>query len=54
VKLVRGPWNEAFLREAHAYEEAAAFKDQIDAASGSYNKLTGGPRPARMVDVAWG
>lgn len=39
VFLLAGLWNEAFLREAHAFEAKAAFKDQIDAASGAFNKL---------------
>lgn len=40
VYLLDGPWNETFLREAHAFEDKAAYKDQIDAASGAFNKLT--------------
>jgi predicted phage terminase large subunit-like protein len=32
-------WNEEFLAEAHAFEKAAAYKDQIDAASGGYGRL---------------
>jgi predicted phage terminase large subunit-like protein len=36
-----GAWStEDFLREAHAFDAAAPFKDQIDAASGAYNKAT--------------
>ncbi len=42
VHLVRGPWNEAFLKEAHAYEAKAKFLDQIDAAAGGFNKLAKG------------
>lgn len=40
VYLLAGEWNEAFLKEAHAFEAKAAFKDQIDAAAGAFNKLT--------------
>jgi len=40
VLLLAGDWNEAFLREAHAFEAKAAYKDQIDAAAGAFNKLT--------------
>lgn len=32
--LVRGPWNEAFLREAESFPEGA--KDQVDSLSGGY------------------
>lgn len=39
VSLLAADWNEAFLREAHAFEAKAAFKDQIDAAAGAFNKL---------------
>jgi predicted phage terminase large subunit-like protein len=36
-----GTWStEDFLREAHAFDAAAQFKDQIDAAAGAYNKAT--------------
>lgn len=42
VKLVRGRWNEGFLREAHAYQKDAKFMDQIDAAAGAFNKLAKG------------
>jgi predicted phage terminase large subunit-like protein len=40
VSLLQGEWNEAFLREAHGFEAKAAYKDQIDAAAGAFNKLT--------------
>lgn len=40
VFLLTGDWNEAFLKEAHAFEAKAPYKDQIDAAAGAFNKLT--------------
>lgn len=43
VKLVRGAWNEAFLRELEAAGPGAAFLDQMDAAAGAFNLLTLGP-----------
>lgn len=49
VKLVRGPWNEEFLTEAHAYEEGAKFLDQIDAAAGAFNKLARGTKSVALV-----
>ena len=56
VVLVRGLWNESFLREAHAYEKTAKFMDQIDAAAGAFNKLARGKGDVmaaiRSTDVA--
>jgi predicted phage terminase large subunit-like protein len=39
VLLVRGAWNEAFLREMEAAGPGAAYLDQMDTASGAYNRL---------------
>ena len=38
VRLVRGPWNEAFLRELHDFPDGA-HDDQVAAAAGAFNKL---------------
>jgi len=38
VYLVEGPWIKDFIREATVFP-SGKFKDQIDAASGAYNKL---------------
>lgn len=38
VMLVRGPWNDAFLRELEAFP-SSALKDQVDAASRAFNHL---------------
>lgn len=38
VKLLRGPWNESFLKELHAFPEGK-HDDQVDALSGAYNFL---------------
>lgn len=35
IKLVRGPWHEAFLAEAEAFPDSAVHDDQIDALSGA-------------------
>ena len=43
VALVRGPWNEPFLRELEMFTEddsEYAFDDQVDFASGAYTDLT--------------
>jgi predicted phage terminase large subunit-like protein len=40
VKLVRGPWNEAFLRELENFPEGT-HDDQVDALSGAFNNLLG-------------
>lgn len=39
VKLVRGPWNAAFLDEACAFPLVGFHDDQIDAAAGGYQHL---------------
>jgi len=38
IRLVRGPWNQDFIDE-HKTFPAGKYKDQIDAASGAFNKL---------------
>jgi predicted phage terminase large subunit-like protein len=39
IKLVRGPWNDAFVRELENFPDAA-HDDQVDALSGAFNALT--------------
>ncbi len=39
VKLVRGPWNEAFIEELCSFPQGA-HDDQVDAASGAFGMLT--------------
>jgi predicted phage terminase large subunit-like protein len=41
VLLLAGEWNRAFLDE-HEMFPAGKFKDQVDAASGAFNKVTSG------------
>lgn len=41
VKLLRGAWNQAFIDE-HKTFPVGKYKDQIDAASGAFNKLVAG------------
>lgn len=43
IRLVRGPWNEAFLAELEAFPRGA-HDDQVDALSGAFNLLTGNVR----------
>jgi predicted phage terminase large subunit-like protein len=38
VKLVRGPWNATFLDEITSFPSGSR-RDQVDAASGAFNKL---------------
>lgn len=38
VALVRGPWNEAFLKEFEAFP-VGAYKDQVDATSRAYSRF---------------
>lgn len=42
VKLVRGPWNKAFIDEACAFPRGA-HRDRVDSVSGLYKLLVGGP-----------
>ncbi|MFZ0916402.1 MAG: hypothetical protein WAN04_05870, partial [Candidatus Udaeobacter sp.] len=42
VRLVAGDWNAPFLDEASIWPQGK-YRDQIDAAAGAFNKLTGGP-----------
>lgn len=43
VKLLQGEWNKAFIDE-HKTFPVGKYKDQIDAASGAFNKLATGKR----------
>jgi predicted phage terminase large subunit-like protein len=45
VKLVRGTWNEPYLRELHAFPSDDVPDDQVDASSGAFNKLALVPKP---------
>ena len=40
VKLVRGPWNEAYVRELHAFPTKGVPDDQVDASSTAFRALT--------------
>lgn len=43
VKIKRGPWNEQFLRRAHAFAPGGSeLKDEVDAAVGAFNYLAKG------------
>ena len=44
VYLLRGPWNEAFIDELCEFPNGRA-DDQVDAASGAFNKLVAVPPP---------
>lgn len=51
IKLVRGPWNDAYLIELESFP-VGSFADQVDASSRAYNQLTSGPRPIVISDAA--
>ena len=45
VKLLRGPWNEAFLSELENFPSVGSHDDQVDAASRAFHMLTRGGEP---------
>lgn len=53
VRLLRGPWNEAFIDELCTFP-AAAHDDQVDAFADAINELALGPGPAQPVKIAFG
>ena len=41
VKILRAEWNHDYLNELHGFDpDAGVFKDQVDASSGAFNKLS--------------
>lgn len=51
VKMLRGPWNDAFIAEARMFP-AGKYKDQIDAAADGFNELVDrGGTGLRMATV---
>lgn len=50
VKLIRGDWNEAFLRQCHGFSPKAGLKDQVDAAVGGFNFLARGAAMGGSAD----
>ena len=50
VKIVRGPWNDRFLRTLHAFPDGA-HDDEVDGASGAFNELA---RPLRQPSTQRG
>lgn len=53
IKLVAGPWNEAFINEAINFnpDDPKCKKDQIDAAAGAFNMLTTQAREFKVWSV---
>ena len=49
VKLVRGPWNEAFLDELECFPSSGVHDDQVDAASGAFAEVTQQRQPRIYV-----
>jgi predicted phage terminase large subunit-like protein len=50
VMIVRGPWNESFFDEAEMFP-AGKHDDQVDSASGAFNKLATRPRPIQAYSI---
>lgn len=53
VKLVRGPWNGAFLDELEAFPNGD-HDDQVDALSGAFSRLSATPGDPGAGPVVWG
>ena len=51
VRLVSGPWNEAYIDELCSFP-SGAFKDQVDASSGAFGRLAGRKTPLFISDAA--
>ncbi|NTV01924.1 MAG: phage terminase large subunit [Chlorobiaceae bacterium] len=49
VSMLKAPWNKPFLDEMRLFPNGK-FKDQIDAASGAFNKLTLGKRTDGLIE----
>ena len=49
IKLVKAPWNEAFLDEIELFPDSE-FKDQVDACSGAFSMIAK-PRTARVRSI---
>jgi len=47
VYLVKADWNDAFLNEMHRFDGTHGFMDQVDAASGAFNKIVVPPKKAQ-------
>lgn len=55
IRIVRGPWVEAFLGELHAFPTKGAPDDQVDATALAFNALTlHQPPRARVLTASWG
>ena len=51
VLLVEGPWNKDFIDELREFrpDESHRHDDQVDAAAGAFNKLTGTPTAGKII-----
>lgn len=54
VKLVRGPWVEAFLHELERFPQKGVHDDQVDALSGAFAALTTGLAPTCPPSMSFG
>lgn len=53
VKLVRGPWNEAYLRELHAFPTKGVNDDQVSASAGAFKLLTRPRQPLSAPSTSY-
>ena len=52
VRLLRGGWNEAYIREHESFGPGAKYKDQVDASVGAYTKAVKRPTlAAPLLDL---
>jgi predicted phage terminase large subunit-like protein len=52
VKLVRGPWNKAYLDELHNFTGAdGGADDQVDPSAAAFNRLALKPGPLRLLNA---
>jgi predicted phage terminase large subunit-like protein len=53
IKLLKAPWNQAFLDELAAFP-VGSHDDIVDSASTAFNELCGGPQKLRVREARWG
>jgi predicted phage terminase large subunit-like protein len=48
IRVVRGPWNEAFFTEVESFPSPKTHDDQVDALAGAFNSLIGSAATPRI------
>ena len=54
VDLLEGDWIPEFLTEADTFDGETGYSDQVDAASGAFNKCALGPDEVEEIELSWG